>query len=323
VSAHPWRVVSAPAKVNLFLEVLARRDDGYHELDTLMLAVDLCDEVRARRSSGGAVTCRVDGPQASRDVPTDERNLAVRAAAAVLDLARRAGRATASDGVELELHKRIPSQAGLGGASSDAAAAFEAVEQAFEWRCESELASRTLAELGSDCVFFRTAATSGRARCTGRGELVAVWPALERELGILLVTPDLGASTALVYRSLGDPLSWRDDRRRLETCFSPATRSAPEHEAHPQALVLTFNRLEDAACHAVEGLGHWREALRSIPVGAWRLSGSGASFFALFDSQAGAQAARERVARELAARGLAPRGIWALRPFRVAAPRAK
>jgi 4-diphosphocytidyl-2-C-methyl-D-erythritol kinase len=318
VSAQAWCSVAAPAKINLFLEVLARRADGYHELDTLMLAVDLCDEVRARRSDRGGVTCRIEGPLASADVPGDERNLAVRAAVKALERLRAVGRATERDGVELELHKRIPSQAGLGGASSDASAAFAAVEQAFEWSCDEAGAAAALAELGSDCVFFRTAATSGLARCTGRGEIVEVWPVLERELGILLVTPQVGAPTPLVYRSLGDPLSWRSDRRSLESCFSPATQPTPENAAHPQALPFTFNRLEDAACRAVPELGIWRAALRDSLRTPWRLSGSGASFFALFERFSEADAARADVRRELAARGLAPRGIWALRPFRAA-----
>ena len=313
MSAGPWCEVEAPAKLNLFLEVLARRTDGYHELDTLMLAVDLCDRLRVRRTSDGQVSLRVSGEQATADIPSDARNLAVRAALEALALARRCGAAQASDGVELELDKRIPSQAGLGGASSDAAAALQAVELALDWKASEAQAGELLAALGSDTVFFRQAARFGAARCTGRGEHVE---ALELPAPVhlaLIVTPDFGAPTPLVYRALENPLSWAGQRRTLQSCFTSETSAGGARDG----AWRPFNRLEEAACRALPRLEAWRAVLRAASDGQFCLSGSGSSFFALLDNPDLAQRLRTRVVSALQSAGLSPRGLWVVRPPRL------
>jgi len=312
VTTPDWVSVRAPAKVNLFLEVLARRADGYHELDTLMLSVEPCDELRVRATESGAIECRVTGPLASADVPTDERNLAVRAARLVLERARQHGTATVATGLELELTKKIPSQAGLGGASSDAASAFAAAEQALRCAVPDGEAQQLLASLGSDCAFFRTAATTGLARCTGRGERVAPWPSFDHEFALLIVTPDVGASTPEVYRRLDDPLSWRDERRILLSRCNSATSAA----AAPILGLEPFNRLEAAAFAAVPRLALWRDALVECARTPFWLSGSGSSFFALFDNPAAAHSARSALEPALERRALRPRGVWVSQPVR-------
>lgn len=318
MNAQPWFTALAPAKVNLFLEVLARRADGYHELETLMLALDLADGVRVRRADRSGVSCSVVGTQASADIPLDGRNLAVRAAVAALELASAAGVDTSARGVELEIDKRIPSQAGLGGASSDAAAAFSAVERALAWNCPEDAARAALAALGSDCVFFRAAATTGFARCTGRGEIVEPLRAPSEVNSVLLLTPDVGAPTPLVYRSLGDPLCWRDERRSLTPRFTFAT-SHDEAEAESGAPALRwtpFNRLEEAACSALPRLSAWREFLRRQASARFCLSGSGSTFFAVFDAPAEADRALQQLLDDCRRAGLTPRGAWVARPFR-------
>ncbi len=310
MSAAPWIERPAPAKVNLFLEVLARRSDGYHELETLMLAISLADRVRVRRTRTRGVDCTLTGPFASVDVPRDERNLAVRAARTVLELARRNGVAEADDGLELELVKHVPSQAGLGGASSDAAAAFAAAETALSMPADEAFACAALAALGSDCVFFRKAATTGLARCSGRGEQVAPLPPAPSGLGLVLVTPDFGAPTALVYSKLTSPLSWAAERRSLLECFSSATSPATPWPAP----LRCFNRLEDAACAALPALVGWRRVLRAVDGAHFALSGSGSSFFAVTASRDEAERLRQRVLAELHLAGLAPRGVWACEP---------
>lgn len=312
MSSAGWSEVEAPAKLNLFLEVLARRADGYHELDTVMLAIDLCDRLRARRTSGGEVVLRVHGEHATADIPVDARNLAVRAASEALALARAAGAATLEDGLELELEKRIPSQAGLGGASSDAAAALRAAELALTWSASEAQAEALLAALGSDTVFFRRAASLGMARCTGRGERVEAVGSVPAVRAALVVTPDLGAATPLVYRALENPLRWAADRRTLQSCFTSETSGG---EARGGAW-RPFNRLEDAACRALPRLQTWRDALQSASDGRFCLSGSGSSFFALLDNPALAHALRTRVVSALQRAGLAPRGAWVVQPLR-------
>ncbi len=313
MSVGPWCEVEAPAKLNLFLEVLARRADGYHELDTLMLAVDLCDRLRARRTHDGDVSLRVTGEQATPDIPSDARNLAVRAALEALALARASGAAARGDGVELELEKRIPSQAGLGGASSDAAAALRAVELALGWKAGEAQADELLAALGSDTVFFRHAATLGMARCTGRGERIEAVGPLPPVHVALLVTPDFGAATPLVYRALENPLRWAGERRTLQSCFTSETSGA---EATDGAW-RPFNRLEEAACRALPRLDTWRNVLQTASEGRFCLSGSGSSFFALLDNPDLAQRLRTRVVSALQSAGLSPRGLWVVRPLRL------
>jgi len=313
VSGAAWSEVEAPAKLNLFLEVLERRSDGYHEIDTLMLAIDLCDRVRARRTTSGNVSLRVYGEQASADIPSDARNLAVRAAQDALALARTLGAATQDDGLELELEKRIPSQAGLGGASSDAAAALRAVELALDWRADDAPAEALLASLGSDTVFFRHAARLGVARCTGRGErveAVAFTPAVQHAL---VLTPDFGAATPLVYRSLENPLRWSTERRTLQSCFTSETSGG----GTPGGAWRPFNRLEDAACRALPKLKAWRDVLQNVSGGRFCLSGSGSSFFALLDNPDQAHGLRTRVASALQRAGLSARGLWVVRPLRL------
>src|SRR4030095_2897871 len=119
VSALPERVrARAPAKLNLELAVLGKRPDGYHEVDTLLLALDLADELELVRTSAAGVRVELAGPFASADIPADGSNLAARAAQQVLDLAGGQG------GIALRLTKNIPSGSGLGGGSADAAAAW-------------------------------------------------------------------------------------------------------------------------------------------------------------------------------------------------------
>jgi len=312
VNGAAWCEVDAPAKVNLFLEVLARRSDGFHELETVMLAIDLRDRVRARRTQDGRVRCALSGPQASGDIPADERNLAVRAAQAALALARSAGAAGERDGLELELDKHIPSQAGLGGASSDAAAAFAAVEGALGWSAQPTPAASALAALGSDCVFFRRAATSGLALCRGRGELVTPLPPPPSGAALVVITPDVGAPTARVYAHLAEPLSWSESTRSLPQCFNSETCAASPWRER----IECFNRLEDAACAAVPPLGRWRTALGQGLSEKFCLSGSGASFFALCSSVSSARAVLSGALAALDGAGLRPRGAWLVRPFR-------
>jgi len=148
----------APAKVNLFLEVLGKRPDGYHEIVTVIQTVSLCDEVILRpRPSGIELVCDDDS------LPQDPSNLAYRAAAAVLEHSRY------DYGLSIEVRKQIPAAAGLGGGSSDAAAVIRGVNRLFGLNLEAEALSAIAAGVGSDVPFFLT---GGVALCTGRGEVV-------------------------------------------------------------------------------------------------------------------------------------------------------
>jgi len=185
--------VRAPAKVNLCLGVLGRRPDGFHEVRTVMQAVSLYDEIELSGRADGQVvmSCTPWG------LPTDERNLVVRAA---LLMQRRYG---VRMGADISLLKRIPVGGGLGGGSSDCGVALLALC----WLWSLDLRLRELADmaagLGSDVPFFLW---GGAALCEGRGERVTP-VACARQLNYVLVTPPWPVSTAEVYQAAGDSLT--------------------------------------------------------------------------------------------------------------------
>jgi len=274
VSSPPERVrVRAPAKVNLSLAVLGRRADGYHEVDTRMLALELADELELWREPGGRVRLELSGPFATADVPTDETNLAARAVREVL---RSAG---SPSGIGLRLRKQIPSGSGLGGGSSDAAAAWIGGATLLGLDPWSQAGEAALAALGSDCVFFWKAAKTGYARCLGRGERVEP-AALPASPGcVALVVPSVACPTAQVYAA-----------------FRGRSGRA--------------NDLEPAALEAVPELRAWRKALDFCGGTHWQLSGSGSAFFAAHDEIKNAKADLERAESAFRDRGLQPRGAW-------------
>lgn len=296
--------VLAPAKVNPWLEVRGRREDGFHDLETWMVAVELFDELEARRTPAGGVTLEVAGP-AAEGVPGGRENLALRATEVALDLARKAGAAEAGGGLALRLFKRIPPGAGLGGGSSDAAAAFAAVEALCGPLGPEEQVRAALAALGSDCVFFRSACHSGSGWCEGRGERVRPLPAPHPAWHVMLLAPAIAVPTASVYRALRIPLSVRP---------RPHSLAFEEWFGSVQALrSSSFNRLEEAALRAEPALRRWRDMLDEEGLGHVRLSGSGSTFFGVYAHRGQAQAALDRAVEECRRRGLALRGSWVVR----------
>lgn len=288
----------APAKINPRLEILGRRADGYHEIRTWMIAVDLFDEIEARATRTGLVRFSTRGPHKSADIPDDRTNLAAKAAELCLRLAREHHSVGADLGVDLALTKNIPSQSGLGGASSDAAAAWIATAAAIGFEPAEELTSASLAALGSDTVFFARAASTGAALCSGRGEIVVAEPA-PRNWSIALLTPSVACPTAAVYAALGIPLSASLSLPTLRPEWS--TMSAlPSRD-------LLENRLERAALAAIPGLAAWRRLLDDVGCAHFRLTGSGSSFFGLFDTDDAARTALADLERAAHDRVLVPR----------------
>jgi 4-diphosphocytidyl-2-C-methyl-D-erythritol kinase len=213
-----WRL-AAPAKLNLWLHVVGRRDDGYHELDTLMVLLELADEVAARRDGDGLEVRGVHGD----DVPRGDDNLAWRGWAA--------GWESGSPRGGVEVDKTIPVAAGLGGGSSDAAAAWRLAWHAARGedpRPDAAMSAR-LAAIGADVPFF--AARLAAARVTGIGEGVTSAETGTHARDVVLVHPPFGLSTAAVFGTLtradwstgeGDPGSGRND------LLAPAQRLRPE-----------------------------------------------------------------------------------------------
>ncbi len=268
----------APAKVNLFLEVLGRRADGYHELATLMVGIGLYDTLELKEDPTGADRLHCDDP----DLPTGPGNLVCRA----IDLVRRHSGQTA--GVDVRLHKRIPVAAGLGGGSSDAAATLAGLARLWRLGWGREELTRLGAELGSDVPFFFS---TPAAWCTGRGERVEPLR-LGRPLDFVLATPAAGLSTARVFGAVqvpDAPLAGQEVRRAA---------AAGDVEEIGRLL---HNRLQPAAeglCPAVARLVE--ELADQRPAGTL-VSGSGSTVLAL--CRDGAEALR--VARALRRRASA------------------
>ena len=247
----------APAKLNLTLEVVAKRPDGYHAIESLMLPVDLCDELEFRRTDGElSLTCDAPG------IPTDGRNLVLKAAEA---LRTRSG---SRFGAAIHLAKRIPHEAGLGGGSSDAATTLLALNELWELNLAPAELATVAAEIGSDVPFFLV---QSAAWCTGRGE-IAVPESTGQQLDAVIVKPSVGLSTKEIYSRVRVPA--------LPVDGTPAREAlrAGDKDALGRAL---FNRLQApafAVAPAVESL--YRELTALGPLGC-QLSGSGSALFAL------------------------------------------
>jgi 4-diphosphocytidyl-2-C-methyl-D-erythritol kinase len=273
--------VLATAKLNLSLEVLAKTPDGFHELRSSMIALALGDQLRAEVCEDAGVTLSLSG-EFSAGVPTDDSNLAVRAVSALLERSEHSG------GVSLALEKRVPAGAGLGGGSADAAAALVAARVVLGLGEDAEMDESILGALGSDTVFFHAAST-GHALCEGRGERVT-----ERdEVGdwsILLVTPAVHASTAAVFAAY--ELSGELRAQESAPDFSKMTVR--------EARLELSNGLEASALALYPELSEWRKVLDSAGLSHAHLTGSGASFFALFEERGEAQEALKQLLSEAA-----------------------
>lgn len=300
-AAHGGPVrVDAPAKVNLDLVVLGRRPDGFHELRTTMVLAGLQDSLWLEAARTPGVSCEVTGAQASEDVPLDARNLAVAALERGLAVLEATG--PVPKGVHLRLEKEVPSGAGLGGGSSDAAAALAGLERLTGRDLGTVVRAAILADLGSDTVFFDAARRTGAGLCTGRGERVRAVPS-PRDWWAALVTPRVAVPTGPVFAALEAPA--------LSPSEATATVAHDWHACTPrEGRSLLRNDLEAAALRAVPALRAWRRVLDAAAPGAFTLSGSGSSFFAPCASRAEAEELLRGVDAERGELGV--RGLWAV-----------
>jgi 4-diphosphocytidyl-2-C-methyl-D-erythritol kinase len=247
-----------PAKVNLFLEVLRKRPDGYHDLATLMLAVSLYDTLEIQECQADEV--RLECDQAGLSTGPD--NLVVRAAQLVRE------RFGIRKGLQVRLWKRIPLAAGLAGGSSDAAAMLAGLNRLWRLGLDQDELIRLGGELGSDVSFFFAPPA---AWCTGRGEVVQPVP-LGRPLDLVLVCPPVGLSTAQVFGRLKVP-EGPEDGSRLRQAVTAGDVEELGRRLH--------NRLQPTAEELCPAVAEWCQRLAGIrPVGQL-MTGSGSTVFAL------------------------------------------
>ena len=257
----------ARAKVNFFLRVLRRREDGFHEIETFMAPITLCDSLELE--SANAFEFRCDDLGLAGD-----DNLVVRAARLFFSETNRAPK------VRLTLRKEIPHGAGLGGGSSDAAAALRGLNRFFDAGLSSEKLRTLGAQLGSDVSFFvnQTAAT-----CSGRGEIVKL-ASLREPLSLLLLKPEFGV-----------PSSWAYSRWQ-------ATREAAGEIYHSQKLdeIIFVNNLERPVFEKFVFLAQVKSWLLKQPeVGAALMSGSGSTLFAVLRPNVDGDSIAKRAKSEL------------------------
>ena len=248
-----------PAKINLFLEVIRRRDDTYHEIDTIMQTVSLYDELAITEDQSSVRLTGFDG----LGVP-EEKNLVYKAAARLRDVAG------VSRGCTLHGAKRIPWARGLGGGSADAAATLVGLNDLWDCGLDRRALLEIAAEIGSDVPFFLY---GGTARCRGRGEHVE--PLDARASGwAVLVVPRAPLATARVYAALDVP--GEGEIRSADEMLSTVVagdigRSAP----------LIFNRLDPVACSLMDVLSTIKERVIWYGALACAVSGSGSTVFGL------------------------------------------
>jgi len=268
--------ITAPAKINLTLDILGRRPDGFHELRSVVTALDLCDELEAheRPEPGLDLTCT------NSRVPSDRSNLVWRAAE------RLARRYEIEPAVRLRLAKTIPPGAGLGGGSSDAAATLLLLVR--QWRLQPNLAelSEIAAELGSDVPFFLRC---GTALITGRGETVQVLP-YQPPGCVLLIMPPLQISTAEVY---GAFRACDAQTRQPEAWWEK-----PPASVH-QLSDCCYNSLRPAAERVCPALVSIRSRLERLGLSAVHLSGSGSAMFSLMADDQEARQWADRIEEKL------------------------
>ena len=256
--------VFAPAKINLSLKILGRRNDGFHELDTLIAPISLYDGLRIDKGRHG-IKFRCDDPS----VPHGDDNLAVRAAKAFFETTK------IEPAISIELKKKIPHGAGLGGGSSDAASVLLALNELFQAKLSREALTEIAEPIGSDVPFFLF---QSAALCKGHGEMVSPVK-LKRQFSILLLKPAFAVSTAWAYSR------WKYSREM------PGIRYVAQEWAD-QNFVNDLERPVFEKFVFLAQLKMW--LLSQSEVGAALMSGSGSTMFAVMREDADADSVAKR-----------------------------
>ena len=273
----------APAKINWTLEVLGRRDDGYHEVRTVIQTVEPCDTLEL--TTAGRLQIEVEGEQ-----ELSEDDLVLRAATRLGE-----GR---DGGARMRLSKRVPVAAGLGGGSSDAAAALRGLNRLWRLAHDDARLAATGAGVGSDVAFF---VHGGTALAEGRGERVTPLPDLPPTWLVLLVPPfRLAAKTRRMYSALSS--ADFSDGSRTEALVDRIRRGLlPDDDA-------LHNAFQRAAFEMFAGLEAYRDALLSAGARRVHLAGSGPALFALGPDEPAARSIHKRL-RSPVGRGLVVRTL--------------
>lgn len=280
--------IFSPAKINLFLELPAKRADGFHEIETLMVPVSLADQIsfRLREDSLFRLEVHQQDSRETDEIPVDDRNLIIRALKLLKENVIKHEPSRELPGFSIDADKVIPSAAGLGGASSNAAAALLAANQLWDLNWPTEKLSKIAAEIGSDVPFFLH---RGAAVCRGRGEKIETI-GIPVGMGLVIAKPPKPLSTAQVFANVSISPDLKHCQPLVSCLAGGNWRRLRE---------TMFNRLEGFAEDMTRQIGQLRRAFDGLGTCiAHQMSGSGSSYFGLFPN---ARLAR-RAARSLSAR---------------------
>jgi len=263
--------ILAPAKINLSLRILRRRSDGFHEIETFIAPISLCDKIQIERRNGNR---RIEFCCDDASVPKGNDNLAVRAANIFFKTTKIKG------GVSISLKKKIPHGAGLGGGSSDAASTLLGLNELFDTKLPGDALAKMAGAIGSDVPFFifRSAAI-----CKGRGELVNPVK-FGKKLSILLLKPEFAVPTEWAYSR------WRDSRE------IPALSYTAQEFAN-QTFVNDLERPVFQKFVFLAQLKMW--LLKQPEIGAALMSGSGSTMFAVLRGNGNCDLLSKRAKAEL------------------------
>jgi 4-diphosphocytidyl-2-C-methyl-D-erythritol kinase len=259
--------VQAPAKINLTLEILGKRPDGFHEIRSVFQTIDLCDCLRFREGQSISFRCDMPGWSAGNSLVTRAVNLLQEAAGC-------------SRGATIEVDKCIPMVTGLGGDSSDAAAVLRGLNELWELNLPTEKLVTLAVKLGSDVAFFLYSST---ALAEGRGEKITPLPPLA-DMQVLLVVPDvprLARKTERMYASL-KPSHYTDGKitGRLVKALNEGRGFQPS---------LLFNTFENVAFDRFSGLTAYKEHIIKLGAPHVHLAGSGPTLFIMLKDRAQAE----------------------------------
>lgn len=276
----------ANAKINLFLDVVSRRDDGFHDIKTVMHSVSLYDDITVSYIPAKSTSVRMT-VYGAKYLPTDEKNLAVKAALLYL---KRAG-ITAS--VEIKLEKRIPVAAGLAGGSSDAAAVLRAMNRLTGKLFSERILYKLAEELGSDipyCLYGKT------ALCEGRGEIITKLPDI-LDLNVVIAISSERVSTPNAYSKLDELYSNFDGSRSTggEEAFLKFNSQISGEALSGDCL---FNVFEDAVLSECVGAASIKKRLVELGASGVLMSGSGPSVFGIFKTPEAALFAAQSLKNE-------------------------
>ncbi len=253
-----------PAKINLFLNVLGKRSDGFHDIQSWFQAVGLFDKLTFVAKDKRGLNLYSNGAYV---VPADENNLIIKTARFLFERFKIKG------GLEIRLQKNIPVAAGLAGGSSDAAATIHAVNRLFELNLDIDEMKSIGLEMGSDLPFFFS---SGQAEITGRGEIVRNIN-LPTDYSVVLIVPRIAVSTAESYKLLNLGLTSSDTGVKFSGC-----RDFPDLVAQ---IADSGNDFEKSHFNRFPVLGQIGRILKSAGAAVTRMSGSGPSMFGLFENK--------------------------------------